>query len=331
MGAEGKRVDGAVNENVQHNDGGRFLPMPATCTLDINVFDGRRRLLSPKRDIFFRVIDGTQKTACAKSYKTSSLTLETLPFYDNFGDNYLVLVSAKGYRQAGFTPVTVSPTAVTSIDLMLIPKNTAFNFSDAGWDDIKDRLPFLASGTTATAARTRYTNLMSNRPQTLAALLNLTTVMAQVFLPHGGPIDYLIELEWDQSLQQDRFFAYCDESIGDELRAAADQGEFAPELGAGFFHPGATASWKQVQFGEANLQITLHENDTEVIDGINCCLVEFDIDYYKDLLSHALLEVLPNSLSGGLTNPETVYVLRWMAGRHAGVPEFDPPFTIEAI
>lgn len=56
--------------------------------------------------------------------------------------------------------------------------------------------------------------------------------------------------------------------------------------------------------------------------------VEPDIDYYKDIGAHALLEVIPNALTGGLTNPEMVYVLRWIAGRHVGVAEFDPPYTI---
>jgi hypothetical protein len=56
--------------------------------------------------------------------------------------------------------------------------------------------------------------------------------------------------------------------------------------------------------------------------------VEPDIDYYKDLGAHALLEVVPNKLSGGLTDPRQVYVLRWIAGRRAGVPEFDPLYTI---
>jgi hypothetical protein len=63
---------------------------------------------------------------------------------------------------------------------------------------------------------------------------------------------------------------------------------------------------------------------------VNCILVEPDLDYYKDLAAHALLEVIPNALTGGLTKPEEVYVLRWIAGRHAGVAEFNPPYTIEA-
>jgi hypothetical protein len=56
--------------------------------------------------------------------------------------------------------------------------------------------------------------------------------------------------------------------------------------------------------------------------------MEPDIDYYKDLAAHALLEVLVNGITQTLTNPRQVYVLRWIAGRHAGVPEFNPPYTI---
>jgi hypothetical protein len=52
------------------------------------------------------------------------------------------------------------------------------------------------------------------------------------------------------------------------------------------------------------------------------------MDYYKDIGAHTLLEVLPNTISGRLTDPKQVYMLRWIAGRHAGVPEFDPPYTI---
>lgn len=114
-----------------------------------------------------------------------------------------------------------------------------------------------------------------------------------------------------------------------QVKIAAQQGTFAPEVGAGFFHPGATSSYKQVEFGEANVQLTFHEDDTATIDGRKCVCVEPDIDYYKDLAAHALLEVLSNRLTGGLTDPRTVYVLRWIAGRHAGVPPFNPIYTIE--
>ena len=54
-------------------------------------------------------------------------------------------------------------------------------------------------------------------------------------------------------------------------------------------------------------------------------MVEADIDYYRDPLAHTLLEVAINKLTHGLTDPRQVYVLRWMAGRHGGVPNFEPP------
>jgi hypothetical protein len=55
---------------------------------------------------------------------------------------------------------------------------------------------------------------------------------------------------------------------------------------------------------------------------VDCIKVEPDIDYFQDLGAHTLLEVIPNSITHGLTDPKKVYVLRWLAGRHAGVPEF---------
>jgi hypothetical protein len=57
--------------------------------------------------------------------------------------------------------------------------------------------------------------------------------------------------------------------------------------------------------------------------------VEPDIDYFKDPGAHLLLEVIPNALTGRVTNPRIVYVLRWMAGQRSGIPNFDPLYTIE--
>jgi len=45
---------------------------------------------------------------------------------------------------------------------------------------------------------------------------------------------------------------------------------------------------------------------------VDCIKVEPDIDYFQDLGAHTLLEVIPNSITHGLTDPKKVYVLRWM-------------------
>ncbi len=305
------------------------MPKDATqgSSLLVTVFDGTRQPMKDGTEILYRVIDGNQKQIQSPMKKKSSVLFRGLPFYDNFGDNYTVIVSAKKYGQAGFVPVHLTPDRVTSLDLMLLPKDATFNFSDAKWEVMLGRMPFLGNGVPPSEAKERYQDLMEEQPAQLAALLNITTAMSQIFLPQGTPLDYLKQIVWEK-IAQDRFFAYADCALIDQVKTAAEQKLFAPEIGPGFFHPGATLSFKQIQFGEANVQLTFHENDTKTVDGVKCVLVEPDIDYYRDLGAHTLLEVIPNTFTGGLSNPKAIYVLRWIAGRRAAQPEFNPPYRI---
>ena len=227
----------------------------------------------------------------------------------------------------------VSPSVVQRVDLMLLKKDAAPHFGGATWEAVQARRPVLgrllaSDATSETAARDRYRDLIENRPEPLACLLNIATAMEQINLRAGSPLDYLRQLIWDDTMKQDRFFAYAEPALLEQVREAARLGLFEPEPGSAIFHPGATASYKQVQFGEANVQITFHEDDRRTVDGIDCLKVELDVDYYKDLGAHALLEVVHNTVSGSLTDPRQVYLLRWIAGRRAGVPEFDPLYTI---
>ena len=301
--------------------------------LVLNVFDGTRRLIDSDVNILITLRDGNQKQVY-RDYQHGPSIEFSVPFYNNFGDNYAAIVYADDYQQAGFHPVQVRKEIPQTLDLMLLPKDTSFNFSRATWEALGNThstlQDLLAAGSaTPAAAEERYNQLMDNQPKALACLLNITTAMAQVHLPNGGPLDYLKQLIWNiQSIKQDRFFGYADFALLDQLKQATLQGEFSPEPFPGFFHPGATVSYKQNQFGEANLQLTFHEHDVQEIDGINYVKIEADIDYYKDPLAHAFLEVIPNHFHGP-TEPVAAYVLRWIAGRHAGVAEFDPPYTIE--
>ncbi|HZT34244.1 MAG TPA: carboxypeptidase-like regulatory domain-containing protein [Bryobacteraceae bacterium] len=302
------------------------------CAITVNVFDGSRQPIAPQVDVLITLRDARQNQVYRDYTKGFSRTIGGLPYY-NIGDNYTVVAWASGYQQAGFTPVRVSPAAPAPLDVMLLGSNATFNFSQARWDLLQTSRPEMARLLAAgldddAAARDRYTQLMEDRPAVLACFFNLATAMSQINLPSGTPLDYLKELIWDDTMQQDRFFAWADRNLVDQVRRAAEQGEFAPEADPAIFHTGATSSYKQVRFGEANVQLTFHEGDTRTIGGVDCVRVEPDMDYYKDLAAHALLEVLANALTGSLTDPKQVYVLRWIAGQHAGVPEFNPPYTI---
>ncbi|MCC6369087.1 MAG: carboxypeptidase regulatory-like domain-containing protein [Bryobacterales bacterium] len=303
------------------------------CVLAINLFDGARQPLASSIEALITVIDGTQRQVYRDFAKGPGLTIRDLPFHANFRDNYTVVAWASGHEQAGFTPIPVRPGERAIVDIMLLGQNASFNFSQARWDQLQKSHPnfagLLGAGSASPEeAGNRYTELLERRVPVLACVFNLLTAMQEIHLPAGSPLDYMREMMWDDTMQQDRFFAWADPELVEQVRRAALEGEFAPEVGSAIFHTGATCSFKQVQFGEANVQITFHENDRKAINGAECIKVEPDMDYYKDPGAHALLEVLRNKATGSLTDPRQIYVLRWIAGRHAGVPEFNPPYTI---
>ena len=274
------------------------------------------------------ITDGNRTQRVRDYYKANDITFD-LPFFDNLGDNYVVVVWAKGCKQAGFAPVILSDQYPKTLDIMLISDEPGFSFVDARWDSAVARYPFLGSDVDDAAGATRYDNLLETE-KPLACLLNLGEAMSQISLSQGTPLDYIKQLRWDAPYApaQDRFFAWCDCRLIDQVKNAAAAHEFAVESKPGLFHPDATSSWKQIQFGEANVQLTFHENDKMVIGGVNCVMVEPDIDYYQDLGAHAIFEVIPNALTHSLTYPTEVYVLRWMAGQTAGIPEFAPIYTV---
>ena len=301
----------------------------------LNVFDGTRRPISSEVEILVTLFDGTQKQLHKNHHHGPSIPFN-VPFFNNHGDKYSVIVFANGYQQAGFFPVHVKKDKETKIDLMLVPKDVSFNFDRAGWDELGNSHPkvrdlLAAGGGTSDEAKARYNQLMDDRPETLACFFNITTAMAQSSLPQGTPLDYLKELIWgEKTMKQDRFFAYADKALLTQVELAAADGRFSKELLAGAFHPGATVSYKQNEFGEGNLQLSFHTNEVKKIGEVQYMKVEADIDYYKNLAAHAILEVIKNDFAGP-TDPVVAYVLRWIAGRHAEVPDFNPPYTIEPV
>jgi hypothetical protein len=315
--AEGILVKPAVNTDVGF--------------VTVNVFDGARQAMPQDTQILLTIHDGAQNQLFRDFVNGPSVKLE-LPFHNNFADNYSIVVFADGYEQAGFQPVSVTPNAPGRLDLMLLPKKGTFHFATARWTDILAKKPLLGqifSASVTGSPSDGYTQLMEDHPERLACLLNITTAMQQISLPQNSPLDYFKTFDLD-ALAPDRIFGYADAKLVDEVRLAARQGEFQsqPEIDL-TLHGDATSSFKQNQFGEANVQLTFHEKNRRTIGGVDCVYVEPDIDYFKDPGAHLLLEVIPNGLTGNVSSPRVVYVLRWIAGRHAGVPDFDPLYTIE--
>ena len=215
----------------------------------------------------------------------------------------------------------------------------------------KDLVTFLSGGSSEQAAGTMW-NTLANDPKqqaALACLVNITTALEQMRLLQipgtnslplfdANPLKAFKQL--DRPPEQDRIFAWADVRLVDQVKATAARNNeggltrFASAPAA--LHPGATGSWKQIDFGEGNVQFSFHP-ETQQIGGMTCSLVEVDVDYFKDPAAHLLLEVFPNSLKGkihgkdaaeSLTDPHKVYGLRWTAGRRLA-REFSPPYVLQ--
>jgi len=297
------------------------------------IYDGARQPFSEKQSVLLRVHNGQTTDSVTKTLNTKSMdqgvVFLNVDFFDNFADNYTVLVSADGYRDAGFYPVKVSPKVLADLSVMLIPNHPSFEFDP--WDVLVANHPrtaqFLSLTPAVPNAGDNYASSVEDHPRETACLLNLATAMSQIFLANGTPLDYFRSIEW-ATLAQDRFFGYATPDLVSEVRAAVPKKLFAPEIDPSFFHGDATSSFKEIRFGEANVQLTFHENDKKAFGADTCVRVEPDIDYYKDLAAHAILEVAYNQITNSLTDPTQVYVLRWIAGKQAGLPEFDPPYRL---
>lgn len=311
------------------------IPRPSkSARIRVRLFDGARKPLSPDAQVLLRVFDGAHKELVSRFLRGPEIMVTDLPIRGNSDDNYRVLASARGLRQAGIGPLRLSAGALETVDLMLSPSSSRFDFSGASWESLQVKNPTLKTvllrGATPELARRRYERLMGERPAIMACLLNLAAALEAIDFRHGTALEHIEGLVWNESMQRDRFFAYARTDLLDDVKAAAASGGFALSRGAGRLHPGAIISFKQTLLGEANVQLTFHHLEKMIVNGQACMLVEVDIDKYRGL-AHLLREVLPGRITRRLTDPREVYALRWMAGRRAGEPEFDPLYTLEPL
>jgi hypothetical protein len=333
--------------------------MPDNANIILNVKDGKRQLLDKAVQWSARAIDGRapseRKTLLFPNLRGGTQLLN-VPFFDNFGDNYTIIVSADSYEDAAWRPVTVSDLGPVTVDLLLLPKSGA-HFAEPTWENLSQLRPNVARMIRACcpvpeAAAALYAGAVKSRPAPIACFLNLVTAMADMQLPSGkSPLDYYWNVGWPQGdpatsawlqqfdsvMKQDRFFGYVDQAILADVQNAARLGAFSKEPDPEKWgHIGATESYKQVQFDVANVQLTFHGRDTAAFadqngNPVQCLKIEPDIDYYRDLVAHGLGEVIPNTITHGLTDPKVVYSLRYMAGqRESHLPEFNPLYTVEA-
>lgn len=314
----------------------------ATGSIRLNIVDGTRNPISSTTTVLLRVLDGRKRQIATQWVTGPTILLSGLPFRNSPDDWYTIISHADGYEDAGLYPVRLRGGHSIDAYAMLLPRDGVFHFSSIASVQADPQLyQLIANGAPSDAADRYHSTLESNGNQ-LGALLTIGTAIRDIPLDDlSSPLNYYWEVIWDL-LMPDRFWAWVEVGLVNRIAKLAALHSFAEEKDPATFHRGipgrvqpATRSWKQTRFDVTNVQLTFHEGNTRTIkrpDGtmVDCVVVEPDIDYYKDLLAHGLLEVAPNLIAGGKTDPRQDYALRWMATKLEGIqPDFAPPVTIE--
>src|SRR5262249_53275684 len=87
-------------------------------TLQVNPFSRARTLLPAGTEVLVTLRNGNQQNVALPNngfFTEPSITIEGLPFFNNFGDKYAVIASADDYEQAGFHPVSTDPMRTTIV------------------------------------------------------------------------------------------------------------------------------------------------------------------------------------------------------------------------
>ena len=240
--------------------------MPDNANIMLNVYDGKRQLLDKTVPWSAQAIDGRGLSERQPQFFLNlhggSQLLE-VPFFDNFGDNYTIIVTAEGFQTAAWRPVTVSGSGPVTAEILLLPNNSDFHFAAATWDQLSQSRPNVAKMIRAgcpsgDAAAAMYASACKSRPESIACFLNLVTAMADMQLPSKkNPLDYYWNVGWPQEdpttpgwiqqfdnvMKQDRMFCYVDQAILPDVQEANRLGAFSKELNPQIWgHGGATES-----------------------------------------------------------------------------------------
>jgi hypothetical protein len=340
--------------------------VPDAANIVVNAYDGSRRLFPNSVKWSAQTQDGRAPSDGRQTLQFPDLLgasqIFTVPFFDNFGDLYTVIANIDGFGNSAWYPVHVSSATPVTLDLIFLAKDATPHFANATWSRLSQFRPDLAKIVqrgceSAAAAADKYSVVLESRPEPLACFLNIMTALGQMRLPSGKfALDYYWNVNWpqgdakdpnwvkslDRVMHQDRLFCYVDQAILPDVRAGKGHGFSQEADPQAWGHGDATESYKQTQFDVANVQLTFHGNDAYTLldddnKPVKCVKIEPDIDYYKDVAAHGLLEVIPNWIekkaagpAKGLTDPRVVYALRWMATRREGLPDFNPLYTVEA-
>jgi hypothetical protein len=338
-----------------------------TTTVKVQMIDGERKPFTPPDKVYLSVYNEhgdrvyENRQFHSDSQFVIALNLES-------SQTYHLVAHTTAYRKSISRGFKEDRSLPIDLKLLFMPCQARPIFASPDVKTLNVDDPnlwrVLFAGDNPEIARVRYDALREKKVLALAGYFSIAATVMTYKLPDASSLfDYYQSIDWAEAIAprpdnsaetnlnanlrydelfpknarehrgliDDRFFAWANSDIIPVLEHLTEahelKREFCPRL---WGHPGATRSFKLVRYEKGNFQITLHENQTKVVGGIHCVLVETDVDYFSQLWRHALVEVLPHKIFRGLTNPRKVYVIEWHEMQSTGT-NFEPPYGWKAV
>lgn len=270
----------------------------------VTIFQGDRELWTDGR-VRLRVLDpfsNTEKKLAEVDTNAgiSSVILDGVP--TDRGQNYSLIATKKGFRDAAVYPVKPLPGAVIGTSLMMVRKNPQPDFSSVSFERVAEFSPNFVQA--LTDGQVTEAAFLALPPERIAGALNIEAKLRNTLLDGTPGIELIRQIESAEGIQQDRIRAKVDQTMPKRVRAEIEQsGSFSevPAFANEVSHKGFPISFKQkVPFG--SLQLSFARNPDN--DGL--LRADIDIDLFTDIGHFG--EVLRNIITQKETDPYTVYV-----------------------
>lgn len=276
--------------------------MPLTGDINVTIYSGNRQLWAggKVRLIVLDPFSNTEKILVDHFTRKGTATVLLKDVPADRGQNYSILASAKGHRDAGIYPVKARPSGVVHTAVMLIRNDPELDHGSFSYAYLKERSPEFYAAISQTIDEQTFLGL---EPEQIAGALNIEAKLRETKLTSIPAVSFVKKIERSEDIRQDRLYVEVAPDMPDQVRQEirergtfTELAEWANEL----WHEGYPVSFKQrVPFG--SLQLSFAEKP---VNGL--LRADIDIDLFTDI-GH-LGEVLRNKLTTQKTDPYTVYV-----------------------
>lgn len=248
-----------------------------------------------------KLVDKTMKKGI------NNIILEDVP--TDAGQRYILFVDADKHRSHSVFPIKPVPSAVTPVNIMLIPNDPVPNFASFTYKELQMRSPHFHSALSQNITESDLFNLPKADQQfgqiRMAALLNIEAKLRASALKQGKAVDYIRLITNLDSLERDRIKVEVAENMPGNVRGMKTFTELNEDLNE-MNHKGFPVSFKEkVTF--CSLQMSFAKKAKQGL-----IAADIDIDLLTDIGHFG--EVIKNKVTKMKTDPFSVYVLLFDQG-----------------